>query len=434
MGSRTNYSTEEINFITSNLQAGMDISTLMEECLNHSTLFNNREENGIRQKINRLKNKIKVENHKLINDIEMYKNLDIFLTKLGEVKKYSPEDEVLYTYISDSVYQLKFHASEEFKTFFNTYRDNKYYEEQAVIDKINNNSSKVYTKTHLTKTDIAGMKSRNRYMRLRDFIVICSTIQMDIYDGIDNNEFNKLLSSIRIKGEQIKKFIKDYNLPFNYIEMFPVYPSVINYKNSPNRNKNVATIDEIKTDVIKCFHFDSTVDLTNWEEILLKEIPLTIQTEEPVKNTTIIKNLKDLPDLNNVCDEEQFKEEQFKEYIINVGQDNCLTTIGNIFDNYKNQYNLNIAWNANIRKIMSDIILSVYPNLIAKYEPKQTKTGQKYTEVHYELNEPKKTGDAFFNLTIDDCILEKLMDMKFNTIGDAIKFKARLLNIMADYI
>ena len=432
MGARANYSTEEINFITSNLQAGMDITTLMEQCLNHSTLFNNREENGIKQKICRLRNKIRVENHESINDIETYKNLDIFLTKLNEVKKYSPEDEALYTYISDSVYQLKFHASEEFKTFFNTYRDNKYYEEQAVIDKINNNSSKVYTKTYFTKTDIAGMKSRNRYMRLRDFIVVCSTIQMDIYDGIDNNEFNKLLSSIRVKGEQIKKFIKDYNLSFDYVEMLPIYPSVINYKNSPNRNKNVATIDEIKTDVIKCFHFDSTVDLTSWEEILLKEIPLTIQTEEPVKNTVLIKNLKDLPDLNN-GNEEQFNEEQFKEYITNAGQDNCLTTIGNIFDNYKNQYNLDITWNANIRKIMSDIILSIYPDLIAKYEPKQTKTGQKYTEVHYELCEPKTT-DNLFNLAIDDCILEKLMDMKFNTIGDAIKFKARLLNIMADYI
>ena len=432
MGARANYSTEEINFITSNLQAGMDITTLMEQCLNHSTLFNNREENGIRQKINRLKNKIKVENNKPVNDIETYKNLDIFLTKLNEAKKYSLEDEALYTYISDSVYQLKFHASEEFKTFFNTYRDNKYYEEQAVIDKINNNSSKVYTKTYFTKTDIAGMKSRNRYMRLRDFIVVCSTIQMDIYDGIDNNEFNKLLSSIRVKGEQIKKFIKDYVLPFDYVEMLPIYPSVINYKNSPNRNKNVATIDEIKADVIKCFHFDSTVDLTSWEEILLKEIPLTIQTEEPVKNTVLIKNLKDLPDLNN-GNEEQFNEEQFKEYIINAGQDNCLTTIGNIFDNYKNQYNLDITWNANIRKIMSDIILSIYPDLIAKYEPKQTKTGQKYTEVHYELSNPKTTN-SLFNLTIDDCILEKLMDMKFNTIGDAIKFKARLLNIMADYI
>lgn len=445
MGKIIKYTASEDDYIVECINLGMKPDKIIaQKCLQHPTMFKGREETPLSLHIYRIRSKIKnelnnpIETAKLkektiisdkTTDISVYKNIDVLLTSILEQKTNSEDNEALYEFISNNVNDknLRIHSSEQMSVLYNKYRDKKGYKEQAMVNEINKNSVKIHKRTNLTEQKISGIKSGNTYSKLNDFIVISQVIKNDVYNLIDADEFRKLLISFKLRPNEIRKFIRTNNLGFKYEDLFPIQPSVLVYKNHPTSKKDVTSIEEVVNDIKHFYHFDYDYDLSDWKQTISTHIPLTVK-EKPIHD---LKNLN--PSLFD--DEPSLDEEQFTEFVKNNSKETFLSSINDIDKLYCSQYNITRTWNSKIRIQMDNIIRSIYPDLIQNKRQNVTKDGKTYTCVYYTLpQEIKQSKDELFNTTLDDCIIEKLMDMKFNTINDAMRFKARLLNIMADFM
>lgn len=428
MGQKPHYTTEQLNFIEPYLKTDKPSREIANICIKNK-LFVGRDIQPLTLKINRLREKQGINNtnkaHKTSTvfnkDIDIYKNLDVLLTAIMEHKDSSAECEALYKYYKNNLDKLKFNTSTDFCQYYKNYRDSKKWQEQAVVDEINNNSTSIYKTVYLTTSDINAMKTSSKRMKLKDFIVICETIKVNIYHCINEDDFRGLIMSIKLRSKETRDFIHTYGLNIQYEKLFPIEGSFNIAINHTTFNKNVITKEEVEQEIKKFYHFDTFYDMSEWEDV----INSYITNKQPEVKT--YKSLKELPAAPEIT-EPVLDRNLFTEFANAMSSNELATNLSNIYNNYKTLNNIEDKWNKTMRDEMINIILSTHSDLIEKKENKYTVDGKPYINTYFVL----KT-EPIFNDVVDDFIIEQIKSLKFNTINEALACKAGLLTVISKY-